>query len=121
MKLGALGMRSVPGPGLIPGASRSGMTISGGLATGLTREAAARFSFLLSIPVILLAGGLESLELLRQGFDAPWSRMLVGFVVSAVSAYLCIDVFVRFVGRIGLLPSPSTASASRVVLLLWAV
>jgi len=63
----------------------------------------------------------EGVELLGQGIDAPWSRMLVGFVVSAVSAYLCIDVFVRFVGRIGLLPFAVYRVLLGVGLLLWAV
>ncbi len=50
---------------IIPGTSRSGITITAGLILGLTREAAFRFSFLLAIPTILMAGGLETLQLIR--------------------------------------------------------
>jgi undecaprenyl-diphosphatase len=82
---------------LVPGVSRSGSTMTAGLAAGLTREAAARFSFLLSVPVIALSGGLEMVELIRAGAgEATWLPMAVGFVVSAVSAYVCIKLFLAF-------------------------
>jgi len=82
---------------LVPGVSRSGATMTAGLAAGLTREAAARFSFLLSIPVIALSGGLEVFELIRSGAgETTWLPMAVGFVVSATSAYLCIRLFLAF-------------------------
>jgi undecaprenyl-diphosphatase len=89
---------------LIPGTSRSGITMTAGLAIGLTRAAAARFSFLLSIPVIVLAGGLEALDLLEATTPVPWTAILVGTVTSAVSAYLCIHFFLRLIERLGMLP-----------------
>lgn len=89
---------------LIPGVSRSGITMTAGLAFGLKREAAARFSFLLSIPVIVLAGGLETVQLVRAEEQADWGVLVVGAVVSAVSAYLCIKLFLRFLERTGMLP-----------------
>jgi undecaprenyl-diphosphatase len=89
---------------LIPGTSRSGITMTAGLALGLTRSAAARFSFLLSIPVILMAGGFESLKLLQQIEPVAWNEILLGTTVAAISAYLCIHFFMRLIERIGMLP-----------------
>jgi len=89
---------------LIPGTSRSGITITAGLLLGLTRPAAARFSFLLSIPVILLAGGLELLDLLQRPEAVAWRMLLIGTLLSALSAYLCIHLFLRLLERSGMLP-----------------
>ena len=89
---------------LVPGTSRSGITMTAALALGLTRSAAARFSFLLSIPVILMAGGFESLKLLQQLEPVAWGDILLGTAVAAVSAYLCIHFFMRLIERIGMLP-----------------
>ena len=89
---------------LIPGTSRSGITITAGLALGLTRSAAARFSFLLSIPTIMAAGGLATVDLLQQPTAVQWSVLLLGVVVSAVSAYLCIYYFLRLLERLGMWP-----------------
>lgn len=89
---------------LIPGTSRSGITMTAALFLGLSREAAARFSFLLSIPVILLAGGLITLDLLRGSEPIAWGAMGLGVVLSGVSAYLCIHYFLLFIKRIGMQP-----------------
>lgn len=89
---------------LIPGTSRSGITMTAGLALGLTRSAAARFSFLLSIPVILLAGGLNGIELAASELPVEWSALIIGIVISGISAYLCIHFFLKLLERIGMLP-----------------
>lgn len=89
---------------LIPGTSRSGVTMTAALAMGMTRQGAARFSFLLSIPVILLAGGLEVVELIQQGDGVNWATLLLGTALSAISAYLCIHYFLRLLDRIGMAP-----------------
>ncbi|MCH9026457.1 MAG: undecaprenyl-diphosphate phosphatase [Proteobacteria bacterium] len=89
---------------LIPGASRSGLTITAGLALGMTREAAARFSFLLSIPVIALAAALELWVLMKQPAAVDWSVFAIGAVVAFVSAYLTIGWFLSLLERIGMLP-----------------
>ena len=89
---------------LIPGTSRSGITMTAGLALGLTRSAAARFSFLLSIPVILMAGGYESLQLVQQAEPVTWGPIALGTAVAAISAYLCIHFFMRLIERVGMLP-----------------
>lgn len=89
---------------LIPGTSRSGITMTAGLLLGLTREGAARFSFLLSIPVIVLAGGLEGMELLHAKVDVDWGAIVAGVSVSAISAYLCIHYFLKLIGSMGMWP-----------------
>ena len=88
---------------LIPGTSRSGITMTAGLMLGLTRSAAARFSFLLSIPVILLAGGYKSLKLLQIG-NVDWMAIFIGIILSAVTAYMCIHIFLKVLERMGMLP-----------------
>lgn len=89
---------------LIPGTSRSGITITAGLLFGLKREYAAKFSFLLSIPVIALAGSLKAVELYQSGFDIVWGFMFLGAVVSAIVAYLSIAWFLRLLNKIGMMP-----------------
>lgn len=89
---------------LVPGTSRSGITITVGRALGFARQDAARFSFLLSAPIILLAGGYKTLLLLLSGVPVAWLDLALGVLVSAVVAYLSIGFFMRFVSKIGLLP-----------------
>jgi undecaprenyl-diphosphatase len=89
---------------LVPGTSRSGITMTAGLALGMTRSAAARFSFLLSIPVITLAGGYETLKLVQLAEPVAWDVLLLGTAVAALSAWLCIHFFLQLVERIGMLP-----------------
>jgi len=89
---------------LIPGTSRSGITITAGLMVGLDRKAAARFSFLLSIPAILMAAGYEGSKLLDAGNSVQWMPIILGVVVSAISAYLCIHYFLKLLDRMGMLP-----------------
>jgi len=89
---------------LIPGTSRSGITITAGLMLGLTAPAAARFSFLLSIPVIVLAGGVETLDYLKVASIDDMNDLIIGALISAVSAYLCIHFFLMLLERIGMTP-----------------
>ena len=89
---------------LIPGASRSGMTMTAGLMMGMTRDAAARFSFLLSIPVILGAGLLMTLELVSSGAVVNWGELIAGAAISGISAWICVHYFLAFINRIGLMP-----------------
>lgn len=89
---------------LVPGTSRSGITITAGRLLGYERQDAARFSFLLSTPVILLATGYETLGMVLSGEPIAWGELGLAATVSAVVAYVCIDLMMRFVSRIGLLP-----------------
>ena len=89
---------------LFPGTSRSGITMTAALMLGLSREASARFSFLLSIPVIVLACGLETIELIESKVAVDWLHMAAGVLLSGISAYLCIHFFLSFIKRIGMQP-----------------
>lgn len=89
---------------LIPGTSRSGITMTAALMLGFDRQSAARFSFLLSIPVILAAGSYKGLELLSATDYVPWDMVLGGVVLSALSALACIVFFLKWLDQIGMLP-----------------
>ncbi len=89
---------------LIPGTSRSGITMTAGLMLGLNRKTAARFSFLLSIPVIFLAGCYETLGLIRTGAAADVISFATVFIFSWLAAWLTISLFLKFVERTGMLP-----------------
>lgn len=89
---------------LIPGTSRSGITITAGLLLGLEARAAARFSFLLSIPTITAAGGLKLIDLVNQTEPVPWESIIMGTAISAISAYLCIHWFLKLLDKIGMAP-----------------
>ncbi|MFT5085017.1 MAG: undecaprenyl-diphosphatase [Lentisphaeria bacterium] len=88
---------------LIPGTSRSGITITAALFLGFSRVEAARFSFLLSIPIIILSGSYKGLGLIGEA-SVDWFAMLVGIAVSALSAYLCIHYFLSFINRLSMMP-----------------
>jgi len=89
----AVGIGVAQAIALIPGTSRSGVTISAGLFEGVSREAAARFSFLLSIPAILGAGALK-LGDLSQATESP-AQLAVGFVAAAVSGFFAVSFLIR--------------------------
>ncbi len=90
---------------LMPGTSRSGVTMTMARTLGLTRDAAARFSFLLAVPGIAMAGGYELLQLLEEpAGSVNWSMMSLGLVVSAITGYLCIHGLLKVINRIGLMP-----------------
>jgi undecaprenyl-diphosphatase len=102
---------------LIPGTSRSGITITAGLMVGLGREAAARYSFLLSIPIILAAGGLEAKKLAQNQLPVDWWALGVGTAVAGISAYLVIHYFLKLISRITMLPFVLYRLALGVILL----
>ena len=89
---------------LIPGTSRSGATITAALLVGLDRSAAARFSLLLSVPAILMASGYEATKLIGSSISIEWFPLILGALVSGISAYLCIHIFLKLLERIGMLP-----------------
>ena len=88
---------------LIPGTSRSGITMTAALLLGYERQAAARFSFLLSIPLITLSGGYKTAELIQEG-GGDITTLLVGTLIAAISAWVCIHYFLRFIDKIGMWP-----------------
>ena len=88
----------------LPGFSRSGWTIATGLFNGLDRLTAARYSFLLSIPIILGASMVYPFIKIdfAEAVTYNWSAIIVGTVVSAVVGYLCIKYFLKFVAKFSL-------------------
>lgn len=89
---------------LVPGVSRSGVTITAALLIGLGREGAARFSFLLAIPTIAGAALLSAVAAPSAPAVAAWPDLGLGFAVSAVAAYGCIAAFVALLNRTGMTP-----------------
>ena len=90
---------------LIPGVSRSGSTLTAALFLGFRREEAARFSFLLGLPAIALAGLKELVELRHAGLDAQgWSVLIVGLFVASLSAFVAIWGLLRILERFSAWP-----------------
>ena len=89
---------------LVPGTSRSGITITAALLLGLSYKLSLKFAFLLSIPVIILSTLLMTIDLLSNGNSIDWLSLLLGFVTSAIAAYATISIFIRLVERVGMLP-----------------
>jgi len=102
---------------LVPGTSRSGITMTGGLFMGLSRTAAARFSFLLAIVVGFLAGSMEGVKMIKHGGETPWAAVIVGFFVAFIAAYLAIHYFLKFISRSSMTPFVLYRIALGVVLL----
>jgi undecaprenyl-diphosphatase len=104
---------------LIPGVSRSGSTLTAALALGFKREEAARFSFLLGLPAIALAGFKELWELHKAHLDAQgWSVLLVGLVVASLSAFVAIWALMRVLERYSAWPFVIYRGVLGVVLLV---
>lgn len=89
---------------LIPGTSRSGVTLTAGLMLGLTREAAARFSFLLAIPITALASAAKIIELAQSDLVVDWLHFLIGGITSFITAILAIHFFLQLLNRFGMMP-----------------
>ena len=89
---------------LIPGTSRSGITMTALLALGYSRNAAARFSFLMAIPAIALPGLLKTNELLGSDRVVAWDTLGIGVVVSAIVAFLTMRWFIGLIERVGMKP-----------------
>ena len=95
---------------LVPGTSRSGITMTAALALGFHRREAARYSFLLAIPVIALSGIYQGYQyfvepgVMLSGSALLWQEIAIGFVVSGIMALTCIHFFLALVERIGMMP-----------------
>jgi undecaprenyl-diphosphatase len=89
---------------LVPGTSRSGITITTGRLLGIARQDAARFSFLLSVPAILLATLYEGVKLITGEQVVAWDTLATAALVSAIVAYISIEFFMRVVSTVGLMP-----------------
>jgi undecaprenyl-diphosphatase len=92
----AIGIGTAQAAALIPGISRSGVTMGGGLLFGLSNEDAARFAFLLATPIIGAAGVLKLPELLGEAGDGVRGQALVGAIAAALTTYLAVKFLLRF-------------------------
>ena len=97
-------MAIAQGLAALPGFSRSGLTIATGLLTGMDRTSAAKYSFLLSIPIILGASMLYPLIKLdlHEVITYNWTAIIIGTIVSTVVGYLCIKYFMKFLSKFSL-------------------
>lgn len=89
---------------LVPGVSRSGVTITAGRFLGFSADASARFSFLLSIPIIGAAGGYGFLRVVTGNADIDWIQFGLAVILSGMAGWLCIAAFLALLKRVGLLP-----------------
>jgi len=105
---------------LIPGTSRSGITITAGRFLGLTPDAAARFSFLLAIPIIGAAGSYGALRVIMGDANIDWTAFVLAMVFSAAAGWVCIAAFLAVLKRVGLMPFVIYRLALGLVL-LWIV
>lgn len=89
---------------LIPGTSRSGVTMTALLAMGYQRVDAARFSFLLAVPTIALSGLLKGTELANAEYAVAWGLLGLAVLISALVAFWCMRWFIAIIERVGMLP-----------------
>ena len=89
---------------LVPGTSRSGVTMTAGLFLGLTRAAAARYSFLMSAPVMVLASAHGLMELLLSEERVIWTDFGLGALISALAGIVVIHGFLKIIRRVGVMP-----------------
>ena len=103
---------------MVPGTSRSGITMTMGRMLGFNADTAARFSFLLSIPIIAAAGAYGVLRMLMHDASIDWFQFGLAIALSALAGWLCIAAFLALLQRVGLLPFVIYRLALGVVL-LW--
>ena len=87
---------------IIPGTSRSGIVITAGLLSGFSRYDASKYSLLLSIPVIIAATTLETISLYNESGVFVTKHMILGILISFITAYLTIKFFMKWIGRASL-------------------
>lgn len=105
---------------VFPGASRSGATISGGMLRGFDRPSAARFAFLMSVPVMLAAGAYEMLDVLQMpGLAAFLPILAAGFASAAVFGWLAVKWLINFLGKHSLYAFAAYCAAAGLVVLIF--
>jgi undecaprenyl-diphosphatase len=117
--LDALSIGCAQALALVPGTSRSGVTITAGLFRGLSREAAARFSFLLAVPVMTAAGLEKFISYSGRPGDLDTHAIVLGAGLSALTGLACIHFFLKWLTRFGLLPYVIYRLALGAVLLIF--
>jgi len=104
---------------LIPGTSRAGASIVGAIAVGLDRKAAAEFSFLLALPVLLAASGLDFVSHYHEFAATSWQPLAVGFVLAFLVAWLTMKLFIRFLENFTFNTFGIYRIAFGIILLIW--
>lgn len=89
---------------IIPGTSRSGITMIAAMKIGLTRQAASRFSFLLSIPTITISSILLGYKLISMENAVPWEDIILGISLAFIAAYACIKFFLQLIDKLSMTP-----------------
>ena len=89
---------------LIPGASRSGVTITAALFLGFNRESASRISFMMAIPAIAGASFVKLFDLATREIPVQWTGIILGIFTSGIAAFTCITLFLKLIDRVGFLP-----------------
>jgi len=106
---------------LIPGTSRAGASIVGGVMMGLDRKTAAEFTFLLALPVLAAASGLDLLKNYSEFANTSWLPLLVGFIMAYVVAFLTMSLFLRFLEKFTFNAFGIYRIIFGIVLLVWFV
>lgn len=106
---------------LIPGTSRAGASIVGGIMAGLDRKTSAEFSFLLALPVLAAASGLDLAKNYSEFANTSWLPLLVGFMMAYLAALLTITLFIRFLDKFTFNAFGIYRIVFGVVLLIWFV
>lgn len=89
---------------IVPGTSRSGITMTAGLLLGMSREAASRFAFMLAIPTVLGTTMLGTISAIQSHLSVVWTDVLITLSISAVTSYLSIHYFLKWIERTGMTP-----------------
>jgi undecaprenyl-diphosphatase len=106
---------------LIPGTSRAGASIVGGMLVGLSRKASAEFSFLLALPVLAAASGYDFLKHYEDFAQSSFTPLIIGFLVSFLVAYLTMKLFLSFLDRFTFVAFGVYRILFGCILLLWFV
>lgn len=118
----AIAIGVAQGMAIAPGISRSGATMAAGLGVGLDREQSARFSFLLSVPIIMLAGAKTGLDVLTQNEPLPGAAVcIVGFLAAAISGYAVIAGLLSWLRRRSLLVFSAYCAVAGTAVLVWQI
>lgn len=106
---------------LIPGTSRAGASIVGGVMVGLDRKTSAEFSFLLALPVLAAASGLDLLKNYSEFANTSWLPLIVGFIMAYIVAYLTMSLFLRFLDKFTFNAFGIYRIIFGIILLIWFV